>query len=1686
MYLLVFYFSVFINVFIFLNLCYVILKFSKKDYNISLPLIMMKKILPLISAPFFLPLFFLFMSAFDCTKQKTNLYSDELKCYTTLYYINAGLAILSIVFLLPISLITQTIFYEYSLGGEYKVLSKTTSKPEVFFLWEKIILTVTFVFLDGGEEIHIYLISILFIFSIFGIYYNFYYPRFNQNILNQIHKFFSLILFWASFVLFLGKILKKTKFNGCLALFFISVPILSLLIFFEKNDTKGKILSFIHGCSTYSEMLSVIKTFSELIDKIDNDRESNVLLEGYISLFEVNCTLKECSLKKYKKSVLEGTNGKIFLLQHVDHLYQLCLSKFPGIVEVKFAYSLYLIKKMNKREEAIELLRDIDEIEMTIEEEFIIYICNKYFHNDLSLMNENELINNELLNEIKYNQLVNDFENLINEASFMYLQFWSELLVSHTKGIENLYKMNEIVSKISKAINQINFTFEKMQKLKNKDFYIIKLYADFINDILNDKKKGEKFENLLEEIEQTKEVPIDIEFNIENINSSDVYQYIIVSAKKDTFGLISNISLSLLEIFGYTKKELIGQSLNLIIPDTFITEHDKLLKNKISSFKKTFTTQTLCVKSEPKELFTYGKNKSKYLVELNIKTTIYHNEKNEDYFIASVYKNPYKKNKENKNILNTCIILTNNQLHIQNFTVNAINLLKLNSVMINNNFEITYFIKQFHEDYLHCAIEKSELTNDKKLEIKKKIIETKYNTPQIINWRKIVNFDSKYTSSKIIEISKFDTDTPKYGTSNIYNNFNNSGIDDCFYLTVTPAKINKKKIGYFFKLEKKIMDYSKNLLSYPNKTLTLKLENNHSQKSLYQKNEAITKKDNVNLNNVITGPNEINDKFVPKNSLVFDLDYDNLAFKRVEKSNNSLNELLKQKIMKAIEDEEINNKKEKEEENEEEDDEEDEEYNEEYESSSNIEKKETKTIKNNFQNIFLQTEKTINNNEYYKVNLSKIHFLQYNYLRNVCVEVNNYEKISQVDLVFNKTKGDKDNKKLLKKPTTQKNEYFTPANKNKINKKVEENESLVEEIEYALSKEENQKSIINLAKITILIYGFLIGIGLFSMFFINSFLNDIKENSILINDSYMLIVMNSFGIYYCRELILLNNENYTEVPTRNSRDIYVQSIFQNLLDVFHKSQSYIAEIVSSTLPLSKKNKYLVSNKTFEIIMIKNNYTIFAVDSTMQGLFIETNTQLFNIATKFLEDIIPTQHDVFSYMYNALNNAGNAYDFQGEIYMDELYNKVKEIKIIVIIIFILLFFILIGIYFLIVYSYDKVNQRKESYIQVFFNINIDTIQKSLEKCERFSNKVKNMKEGIEEEIESNMSISVKSKKSNNNKTKIEINKSNESKTKSTLFHFIKVFNIKVQIFLGLIFIFFTIIFILLFRLLEQSKRNELYFQYEVLVENEFYLVFNILREFLFDRSSISSYQLSSDYLDFELQNIFTVRKKGTGIMNRNRKKIPNLYVKYSTIKKHIPCYFRRDDYFLNEKECLYFMDNCTKFGFNVMNAYYLEEIRFMKSLANSYYKNKSGYFNLTMTGTTEGNEMWPTDKSILDNFFNPIILFNHRIVKNLNIMFTNLIIPYFVELKDATLDCINDYLRNFNDTYIIMFSIFIGLITFMFFVFWIPFVKRLSSIIYNTKKMLMIIPKDVIITLPSIYTLLDINPVQNMENTEIKS
>ncbi|MFM7858096.1 MAG: hypothetical protein ACKO96_40805, partial [Flammeovirgaceae bacterium] len=54
---------------------------------------------------------------------------------------------------------------------------------------------------------------------------------------------------------------------------------------------------------------------------------------------------------------------------------------------------------------------------------------------------------------------------------------------------DDLTKLNELGSNINKIVEEITNHFEKMQKLRLNDQESIRIYAEFLNDIMNDKEK---------------------------------------------------------------------------------------------------------------------------------------------------------------------------------------------------------------------------------------------------------------------------------------------------------------------------------------------------------------------------------------------------------------------------------------------------------------------------------------------------------------------------------------------------------------------------------------------------------------------------------------------------------------------------------------------------------------------------------------------------------------------------------------------------------------------------------------------------------------------------------------------------------------------------------------------------------------------------------------------------------------------------------------------------------------------------------------------------------------------------------------------------------------------------------------------------------------------------------------------
>jgi hypothetical protein len=433
-------------------------------------------------------------------------------------------------------------------------------------------------------------------------------------------------------------------------------------------------------------------------------------------------------------------------------------------------------------------------------------------------------------------------------------------------------------------------------------------------------------------------------------------------------------------------------------------------------------------------------------------------------------------------------------------------------------------------------------------------------------------------------------------------------------------------------------------------------------------------------------------------------------------------------------------------------------------------------------------------------------------------------------------------------------------------------------------------------------------------------------------------------------------------------------------------------------------------------------------------------------------------------------------------MDELHNIIKKIKVFWIIQYVCIFLIIVLLYFIIIYAYNKVAKKKQSYIEVFFEISSSVIKNLLDKCENFSKKLHNEEDDINGSLlfyeENNEEPLIKKENTNENNN---INNSYKYQRGNNKLQSSRIFKIRFGGFLSLVMTFFTVLFCLFYFYLEKIITNETYFQNELIIENAFYEVFNALREYLFDLNSTVNSENSLSRLNYLLEEIYVIRKNSFSYMNRVRSQLPyNFIIKYNNMLKKPPCYFRTEEYFLNEEECTEYMNQATKYGYLVMNSYFIEEIRFVKQLYNVIIDVNSPIVNLTLTGTDKFYERLPKEPEQIEEYFknDPIDFFNLENVADLNIMMQSLMIPLFIQLKQITIDVITKYLDDAYFKFIIMIIAYISIIISGFILVWIPFVRNLNSIIYKTKNMLSIIPKEVLANLSNIDKLLD------MEKTNI--
>ena len=373
---------------------------------------------------------------------------------------------------------------------------------------------------------------------------------------------------------------------------------------------------------------------------------------------------------------------------------------------MRLSHGLFLFNKLNKKLKGTIEITLLNKYDTNLEESFLVYKAQRYIQEENEGTSESSSIssqesNSSMVNSYNYKSTLNNIRSLIGRITMNYIDFWTILTINNENKSENFQKMSTIGTKIKQLNKELMENIDKLETVNLYDQNTFKLYIQYLIQILNDNQKAILYSNKLSENTQKKHQYNEenlFELNFKAMSNSEDYKLIVIDCSNSNFDNICNLSLSVSPIFGYSREELVGNNYDCLLPELFSFSHKQMLEEKIEEFKKKILIKKNAkIRSEIWVEESYAKTKMKYLIPIKTRWTLIVSEDDLIYGIGKIIQD----NKEAMELDQEAVyILTDKDLIIRNFSSNAPKLLLLHSSAINNNLDITNFIKEFNEDHL--------------------------------------------------------------------------------------------------------------------------------------------------------------------------------------------------------------------------------------------------------------------------------------------------------------------------------------------------------------------------------------------------------------------------------------------------------------------------------------------------------------------------------------------------------------------------------------------------------------------------------------------------------------------------------------------------------------------------------------------------------------------------------------------------------------------------------------------------------------------------------------------------------------------------------------------------------------------------------------------------------------------------
>ena len=822
----------------------------------------------------YIPILELILLPLNCKEGVMDIVKEGIKCFSDLHYLYFIIGIIGS-FLLFICCFFLLYFYFYPFQY-YPTTLRKTSTNDIILLISKFIYVYKNIFIKN-QYISILILLFLSIFLLTNEYNNSTYDDYTLTLICNVR---NISVFWTYFVLLLTKILENSDINGFIYVLLFGYPfiIFCFIVFLNKRELDNEqINDKFDNINNYLLKTSFkIKLIDSFLDNnknaINNDnaeyQRNEILLKGLIQRHNETCINDECLLQKFSNNIGNYYIQKQCLLNYMNLYFEKGIKRFPQNAFLLIYYIQFNYSKRYNLNSVRANLSKLKKMDKNIIEEFIIFCIEQNVKKIKNQTNDNSDNNEQELEKDLMEQKYQRLKFLIENSTKLYGEFWGIFATNITNNLNTL-KLFTLGEKLNKYLNEINSIWENDIKPKKIDISrqgIIQLYSHFLKDILWNKKKSDEVSKKLNEEHHHHETKkIDEENfhgnNFEAILENPDFTFFCSSNDKGKCTIIQ-CSNSMTNLLGYQKSEIIGKSLEVLIPNILIEGHMKTLEEYIKNLNTVQkSSQEFNKNNDNKQIFLLPKNKMGYILPYICKFTIYDDNDFSNSYIVKGKLEP----KENKSIY-AYYILTKSDFSANYISSSALNLGLTMDLLKKYMVKIDVLIRTSDDRKLKL----DEILDE--LEEKEKEIQWVY--PEIIYPK---NELKKRDNEHIDNLIKYSQKINLFLKINIFRN-NDDIIGICFRLIDKKKTLLKNikikdyipRIGREFLFDILTLNYIRTIIVNKKtgyKSLRDKDEeskevdkNNKKTKSLQMSNKRENNNNNYNEKNNITDEEEEDSK----------------------------------------------------------------------------------------------------------------------------------------------------------------------------------------------------------------------------------------------------------------------------------------------------------------------------------------------------------------------------------------------------------------------------------------------------------------------------------------------------------------------------------------------------------------------------------------------------------------------------------------------------------------------------------------------------------------------------------------------------------------------------------------------------------------------------------------------------------